>query len=108
MPTQNKPTRRAITSFVNVSTSHRYEYGTTTIILWGNSLIRKKRRMIDTQTWEIHYFGSAAQLNPDPVLDIDGYNCEEAYEEQTLGQPLIVLHRETWTKRGKWEYYEEN
>lgn len=103
---EKQPTRHAISDIVNVSTSHRYEYGTSTIVLWGTSLIRKKRRVIDTQTWEIHLKPSGS-LTPTPLINLADYQCEEVVEERDFNSPHLVIHRETWTKRGDWEYYTE-
>ena len=108
MPDNNPPTRHSITDIVNVTSSRRYEYGTSTIIAPGVSITRKKRRIVYTRTYEIHLRGNTADLDPEPIMSIPDFLCEEAVEDQTLCEPLKVIHRETWTKRGKWEYYEEN
>ena len=86
----------------------RYEYGTLTVRVPGFAITRKRRRKVYSRTYEIHLRGNATDLDPEPIMNVPDYLCEDVNEDQTLGEPLKVIHRETWTKKCEWEYYEEN
>ncbi len=99
-------TRRTIGAPVLIDYSAKWEYH---YVLVGLN-VRKRGRQIFTQTWEVrlHNDGEMRTDSLVPSSSINatatGWQAEEVTEQKSYESPFIIIHRETWTRKGQWQF----
>lgn len=105
-------TRRTIGKLTLVNYTSHYEYGTKRFVMPGVSLSWRTRRRVFSQTWEVRIINDGI-LGVTPMADIvdstghDDWLPEEVVEVKSYESPFVIIHRETWTRREKWETLED-